>query len=243
MEVLALIPARGRSKSIPKKNIVQMGAHPLIAYSIASALASAKVTRTIVSTDDSEIAEISRSYGAELPFVRPAEFARDDTGDLPVFLHTLKWLNENENYRPDIIVQLRPTTPFRPKGLIDQAIDVYLNNKEADCVRGMVKSGENPFKMWKKGDDGSMVPLLNNEYEEPYNMPRQHLPTTYWQTGHIDVIPLETITKMNSLTGRKIFPIFIERAYCVDIDVSEDLEFAKWRFNSGKLKINVPERQ
>jgi N-acylneuraminate cytidylyltransferase len=99
-EVLALIPARGGSKSIPRKNIHPFAGHPLIAYSIAAGLAAETVTRVIVSTDDDEIAGIARRFGAQVPFIRPPEFSQDDTPDLPVFQHALDWLAEHENYQP-----------------------------------------------------------------------------------------------------------------------------------------------
>ncbi len=98
--MLAIIPARGGSKGIPRKNIRPFAGHPLIAYSIAAGLQAETVTRTIVSTDDEEIASVARQYGAEMPFLRPAEFAQDNTLDLPVFQHALRWLAEHEGYRP-----------------------------------------------------------------------------------------------------------------------------------------------
>ncbi len=144
VEVLALIPARGGSKGIPRKNIKDLGGHPLIAYSIAAGLSSELVTRTIVTTDDEEIACIARDYGAEVPFLRPEEFARDDTRDLPVFQHVLAWLHENEEYQPDVVVQLRPTSPFRSPELVDEAVQILLDNPQANSVRGIVPSKQNP---------------------------------------------------------------------------------------------------
>jgi len=193
-EVLALIPARGGSKGIPRKNICDFAGAPLIAYSIAAALQAELVTRVIVSTDDEEIAAVAREWGAETPFLRPAELAQDDTTDLPVFEHALQWLRENENYQPDFVVQLRPTSPIRPVGLLDEAVRKLLEHPEADCVRGVVPSGQNPFKMWQIGGNGQLEPLLSlPNMKEPYNAPRQELPKTYWQTGHIDVIRTSTI--------------------------------------------------
>src|SRR5512140_2890543 len=106
-EVLAIIPARGGSKGIPRKNIRNFSGFPLIAWSIAAAKQSESVTRIIVSTDDEEIAAVARECGAETPFLRPAEFAQDQSTDLPLFEHALKWLADNESYRPDVVVQLR----------------------------------------------------------------------------------------------------------------------------------------
>ena len=103
IEILALIPARGNSKSIPRKNIQDFAGYPLIVYSITAALQSRHITRVIVSTDNEEIAAVSREYGAETPFHRPEELARDDTMDFPVFEHALLWLEKNESYSPDLM--------------------------------------------------------------------------------------------------------------------------------------------
>ena len=125
-EILALIPARGGSKGIPRKNIRSFAGYPLIAWSIAAAQQASSVTRTIVSTDDEEIASVAREYGAETPFLRPSALAQDNTTDLPVFEHALQWLEANENYQPEIVVQLRPTSPIRPKDCVDSAIKILM---------------------------------------------------------------------------------------------------------------------
>lgn len=240
-EVLALIPARGNSKSIPRKNIRDLGGYPLIAYSIAAGLQAACVTRTIVSTDDAEIAEIARAYGAETPFLRPEEFSRDDTQDLPVFQHALRWLAESEGYQPDVVIQLRPTSPFRPPDLLDEAVKLLLGHPEADSVRGVVPSGQNPFKMWRVELDGSMRPLLTVEgINEAFNAPRQQLPDTYWQTGHVDAIRPDAILNKNSMSGDVILPLFIDPAYTVDIDTLLDWQNAESTIYSGRLDIVMP---
>ena len=224
-EVLALIPARGGSKGIPRKNIRDFAGAPLIAYSIAAALQAQHVTRVIVSTDDEEIAAVARQWGAETPFLRPTELAQDDITDLPVFQQALAWLAEYEAYHPEFVVQLRPTSPVRPVGLIDDAIEMMLTNPQADCVRGVVPSGQNPFKMWQiEPDSHQLKPLLSlPNVKEPYNAPRQELPKTYWQTGHIDVIRTSTILEKGSLTGDVILPILIDPRYTVDIDTPSDM--------------------
>lgn len=224
LEVLALIPARGGSKGVPRKNIRDFAGAPLIAYSIAAALQAELITRVIVSTDDEEIAAVAREWGAETPFLRPADLAQDDTTDLPVFEHALQWLRENESYQPGIVIQLRPTSPIRPVGLLDEAIKKLLEHPEADCVRGVVPSGQNPFKMWRIVGNGQLEPLLSlPNMKEPYNAPRQELPKTYWQTGHVDVIRASTILEKGSLTGDIILPILIDPHYTVDIDTPSDM--------------------
>jgi N-acylneuraminate cytidylyltransferase len=240
MEVVAIIPARGGSKSIPRKNIQPFSGHPLIAYSIAAGLQSELVDRLIVSTDDQEIADVAESYGAEAPFMRPKELALDDTPDWPVFKHALEWLAEQEDYRPDLVVQLRPTSPLRPPDCVDRGIEMMVNTTEADSLRGVVPSGQNPYKMWRIQDDGRLEPLLKDEFDEPYNMPRQKLPSTYWQTGHIDVIRRSTILDKQTMTGEIILPLVLDPAYTIDIDTLQDLARAEWMLAQGDLPVVMP---
>ncbi len=225
-EILALIPARGGSKGIPRKNIRLFAGYPLIAWSIAAAKQSGLVTRVVVSTDDAEIAAVAREYGAETPFLRPKELAQDNTTDLPVFQHALEWLDAErvEGYRPDVIVQLRPTSPIRPRTMVDDAIRILLEHADADCVRGVVPAAQNPYKMWQfDGENKPLNPLLEMDgIAEPYNAPRQILPLVYWQTGHIDAIRVSTITQKKSLTGDVVYPLLIDPKYSVDIDTLAD---------------------
>jgi YrbI family 3-deoxy-D-manno-octulosonate 8-phosphate phosphatase len=242
VNVLALIPARGGSKGIPGKNIKNLGGYPLIAYSIAAGLRSSSVTRTLVSTDDPEIAEVARRYGAEVPFIRPADLAQDNTRDLPVFQHTLGWLNDQEGYQPDLVVQLRPTSPFRPLDLIDRSVQVLLDNPQASSVRGVVPSKQNPYKMWEVQSDGRMGPLLDLDQPEPYNMPRQELPSTFWQTGHIDVIRSEVILQ-GSMSGSQIYACQIDPLYSIDLDNQFDWQQAEILFSSLESLIVLPNQK
>ncbi len=239
-EVLALVPARGGSKSIPRKNIGLFAGHPLIAYSIAAGLQASSVTRVIVSTDDEEVAEVARRYGAQTPFLRPEALAQDDTPDLPAFQHALRWLDQKEGYRPDIVVQLRPTSPLRPRDLIDRAVALLAEHPEADSVRGVVASAQNPYKMWRLEDDGRILPLLADAPPEAFNMPRQKLPATYWQTGHIDAIRPATILELGSMSGRTILPVMIDPRYSVDIDNPRDWARAEWTLAGGELDAVLP---
>jgi len=243
IDILAIIPARGGSKGIPHKNIREFAGFPLIAWSIAAGLQSKSVSRVIVSTDDEEIAAVAREYGAEVPFMRPSELAQDRTLDLPVFEHALKRLEEIEGYKPDIVVQLRPTSPIRPTDMLDNAIKILIENPDADCVRGVVPSGQNPYKMWKfNGYDKPLNPLLDVEgVAEPYNAPRQILPQTYWQTGHIDAIRTKTIIHKNSLTGDVVYPYVIDPRYTVDIDTLADWEKYETLVYQGDLDMVTPD--
>ena len=237
MEVLAIIPARGGSKSIPRKNIKLMAGRPLIAYSIAAGLAAEQVTRLVVSTDDEEIAALARRYGAETPFLRPPQCSQDHTPDLPVFEHALNWLDEQESYRPDIVVQLRPTSPFRRVAHIDGAICRLIERPEADSVRTVCIPFQNPYKMWRFGADGFMRPLLETDFCEPYNMPRQALPDVYWQTGYVDAAWSDTILEKHSMTGDLILPLVIDPSEWIDIDSPDDWLRAERLLINGDITL------
>jgi CMP-N-acetylneuraminic acid synthetase len=238
-EILAVIPARGGSKSIPRKNIRSLAGHPLIAYSIAAGRASRTVTRLIVSTDDEEIAGIARQYGAEVPFLRPALYSQDQTLDLPVFQHALTWLMEQESYQPDIVVQLRPTSPFRRVQHIDDSVRLLQEHPQADAVRTVCVPFQNPFKMWRISPDGWMQPLgmeLGVKVE-PYNQPRQALPDVYWQTGYVDACRAATIREKNSMTGEHILPLVIDPADWIDIDSADDWLRAERLLENGEITL------
>ena len=237
IEVLVIIPARGGSKSIPRKNIRLLANHPLIAYSIAAGLSAEEVSRVIVSTDDENIAEISKKYGAEVPFLRPAEFAQDQTPDLPVFEHALDWLETHEGYQPDIVVQLRPTSPFRRTFHIDSAVRQLIDHHEADAVRTVCVPFQNPFKMWRIDSDGYMQPLMDIGVPEPYNLPRQSLPVIYWQTGYVDVVWADTIKTRHSMTGEKILPLIIGAEEWIDIDSPDDWRRAERLLESNEINL------
>lgn len=238
VEVLAIIPARGGSKSIPRKNIRMLAGYPLIAYSIAAGLASQSITRVVVSTDDPEIAEISRAYGAETPFLRPAEFSQDQTPDLPVFQHALHWFKDQESYCPKIVVQLRPTSPFRRLWHIDQAVYRLVEQPSADSIRTVCTPFQNPYKMWKINPDGFIQPILDSVFAEPYNMPRQALPDVYWQTGYVDAAWADVILQKNTMTGERILPLVIDPADWIDLDSEDDWRRAERLFENGEISFD-----
>jgi YrbI family 3-deoxy-D-manno-octulosonate 8-phosphate phosphatase len=241
-EVLALIPARSGSKGIPHKNIRPFAGQPLIAFSIAAGKQAASVTRVIVTTDDEQITEVARACGAETPFLRPPELAQDRTLDLPVFQHALNWLAQHEDYHPEVVVHLRPTTPIRPPDLVDRSVALLLAHPEADSVRGITPAHQNPFKMWlMDGEDQPIRPLTTIPgIDEPYNAPRQGLPTAYAHTGLIDSIRPATILKLNSMSGRTILPILFDPAYDADLDTPQDWKRAEQRVLQDQLKMVWP---
>ncbi|SFG19848.1 N-acylneuraminate cytidylyltransferase [Novosphingobium sp. CF614] len=229
--VCALVLARSGSKGLPGKNIRSLGGHPLIAWSIAAARASGAVDCVVCSTDCEQIAAIARSYGAETPFLRPAELASDNATDLDVFEHALSWLDDHGK-SPDLIVQLRPTTPFRDPAWIDAAVERMRADLAITCVRSVTSAEPTPYKMWSLSHDGARLsPLLTVEgMSEPYNMPRQKLPLAYWHTGQLDVIRSDTI-RAGSMTGTQIAPLHVDRDLAIDIDTLRDFQLAELAFD------------
>lgn len=226
-EVLAIIPARGGSKGLPGKNLRPLAGHPLIAYSIAAALQSELVTRTICSTDSEEIAEVAQEYGAEVPFLRPAELAQDDSRDYDFFSHAIHELGKT-GYHPEILVQLRPTDPIRRHGLVDEAVNMLLDDPEADSVRTITEPAYSPYKMWMIGNDGTLDPFVSLPgVKESFNLPRQELPEVWWHIGVLDVLRTRVLSTPGAVSGDKILPLKVDRATSADIDSQQDFERAE----------------
>ena len=241
-EVLALIPARGGSKSIPRKNLIEIAGKPLIAHSIEQAKSCALVTRTVVSTDDAEIAEVAAAFAAEVPFLRPAEFAGDLSPDIDVFVHALTWLRDNEDYRCELVVHLRPTGPVRRVELIDRAIEMMLNNAEADSLRSVSPPQQTPYKMWQI-EDGYLTPIVVMPgVAESYCLPRQTLPKTYWQNGYVDIIRSRTILDQGRMCGEKILPFPVnEPNYEIDYpEAIPAVERALLNLAQGRVEKQIP---
>ena len=223
-EVLGLVLARAGSKSVPSKNIYLVRGKPLIAYTIEPARTARSITRLVVTTNDPEIGEIARRFGAEVPFLRPDELAQDETVDYPVVRHALEWLEVEEGYRPDVIVQLRPTSPLRTSRHIDEAVALLEAHPDVDSVRGVCRPQQNPHKMWRMTSDGLLHPLLAVPgVPEPFNAPRQTLPAVWWQNGYIDVFWRRTVVEQQSLTGANILGYVIDEPEYVDIDSLHDI--------------------
>ena len=233
-EILVLIPARGGSKSVPRKNIIPLLGKPMIAWAIEHALAAEHVTRVIVTTDDEDIAAVAKAYGAEVPFLRPAELAQDLSLDIEFHRHAIKWLEQHENYVPDMVINLRPTPPSRQPAVIDKAIETFAAHPEIDSLRSVHLAEQSPYKMWTIDEKGLMRPVAPLPgVPEPYNEPRQRLPLVYWQDGYIDITRPSVILEQNSTTGRVILSFFIEEP-AVDVDYHDEL---------GKAEAQLRERQ
>jgi CMP-N-acetylneuraminic acid synthetase len=219
MDVLAIIPARGGSQGILKKNIRKLYGKPLIEYSIISAQKSNRVTRIIVSTDDSDIAKISRSLDADVPFLRPKKYAKKNSLTIDVVKHTLNFLETTESFIPDIITILQPTSPFRTPSLLDLSIDLLIKTKATSVISvSHVK------------DHPNISFSYQNKFLKPYAQDfenhsiRQKRSPLYSPTGSIYTFWYNTIKKYNSIYGPKIKPIIIQDAK-LNVDIDEKFHF------------------
>lgn len=225
--VVAIIPARGGSKGVPGKNIRPLAGFPLIAYSILASKLCTKVERTIVSTDSEEIADIAKSYGAEVPFMRPKEFARDTSGDMEFVLHAIRWFKENESHVPEYFVHLRPTTPLRSPVLIGDAVDMILKDAQATALRSLHELGEAPEKMFRIDRQGYLTGIFPNDPRpEYYNLPRQSFPSAYHPNGYVDIIRTGYVIDNNKLHGPKILGFVTPKV--TEIDTADDFDYLEY---------------
>ena len=218
--IVAVIPARGGSKGIPLKNIKELSGKPLIAYTIEEALKSKMLDRIIVSTDHDEIARVSREYGAEVPFKRPADISEDVPTEL-VLKHTIKYLEEVERYKPDILVTLQPTSPLRKVNDIDNAINklIYTN---ADSVVTVCEIDERPEWMVQI-KSGKVKPFVTKEIKL---VARQELPKLYKLNGAVFVSTRSLIMNEEKIVGGDIQPVIMGKEESVDIDTPIDFLIA-----------------
>lgn len=231
--VLALIPARSGSKALVDKNIRPVAGKPMLVHSIEHAKASRLIDRVIVSTDSSAYAEIARAAGAEVPFLRPAEISQDHSTDLEAFTHALTWLKDNEGNVPDIVVQLRPTSPHRSVKDIDAMIQILIDHPEIDSVRSVAKAPAPPFKMWFLGKDNILEPVVKTSIKDAHNLPRQALPQAYLQNACIDAVRTSVILEKKSMTGDRIYGYVMEDDF--DIDTNDDLARLEAHLSKAKM--------
>lgn len=226
MEILAFIPARAGSKRVSNKNILPLEGKPLISYTIEAAKKARLVTRVLVSTDSEEIASVSRSFGAEVPFLRPAEISQSDSTEMQFFIHALDWLAEHEGYIPDLIVLLYPTSPFRKPESIDKAIETILAHPEADSLRSVRLCNEHPYKMWVTESE-YLQPFVKTADLNSHTLSYQLLPTVYIQNASIYITKPRTIREKGSPTGNVIVPFIMDEVESVDINTPLDFKFAE----------------
>lgn len=239
MKTIALITARGGSKGIPRKNVKDIAGKPLIAYTIEAAKLSGACDRVIVTTDDPEIADVSRTWGAEVPFMRPANLAEDKTPTLPVAAHAVAWLKEHESYEPDAVMILQPTTPMRQAIHIREGIEL-LRASGADSVVSIseIPSHVSPYWAIHLDEQKLMTLLLTGEPFRKRIPQRQLLPKAYIQNGGFFLFRTYTLSGTEpSLYGDHAHGYVMDPYLGVNIDSIEDWDLAEERIlelrNSG----------
>ena len=227
MSIVAIIPARSGSKGVPGKNIKLLGGHPLIAFSIAAAKMTPGIDRVIVSTDSAEYAAIAKKYGAETPFLRPADISDDKSTDIDLFIHSLNWFIENEKKVPEFLMHLRPTTPLRDPNIMQKAIELFHNKQEASSLRSGHLAPESPFKWFLKDELGYFKGLRDDLTPEKVNLPRQSFPAVYMPDGYVDIIRSSCILNEGLLHGNNM--LVFESPYCVEVDTKDDFDYLEFQ--------------
>ena len=228
---MAFIPARAGSKSVVHKNIKLLKNHPLIAYSIRAALLTSGIDRVIVSTDSEEYAEIARNYGAETPFIRPAKFAQDESGDFDWISHALGWFKKKEGISPRLIVHLRPTTPLRQPQVIERALKTIESNLDATALRSVHGMSQTAYKCFEK--DGDYLTCISSGIRdiESTNRVRQSFPKTYEPNGYVDILKTDFFLKHNKVHGDRVIAFQTNRVS--DVDTLEDFNYLEYQVNQN----------
>lgn len=233
--VVALIPARGGSKGVFKKNIRCLGGYPLIAYSIIASKLSSVIDRVIVSTDSEEIATIAEEYGAEVPFLRPADLAGDQSGDIGFVAHAIEWFHEKESEIPGYIVHIRPTTPLRDISIVDSAIRMIRNNPAATSLRSGHLASESPFKWFEINAQGYFESICKGLSNEQANDGRQKFPDVYIPDGYVDVIKTDFVIKNEILHGNNM--LGFKSPVCVEVDTEDDFMMLEYQIEKNGSEI------
>ncbi len=233
-QVLGVIPARGGSKGIPRKNVYPLLGKPLIAYTIEPALESRLLTETIVTTDDEEIAGVSRQYGALVPFIRPAELATDLAGAVPTIQHAVREMESLRGTEYDVVVMLQPTTPLRTTEDIDTSIEKLLTTGADSVISVVDVGGHHPMRMKRIEQDGETDILVDYEDEKMENRPRQDLPKVYLRAGSIYATIRDVLMNEGSFKGRISRPYVVPPERAVNIDIMADMKLAEWRLEEQK---------
>jgi|TARA_Y100000031_G_scaffold122126_1_gene136876 N-acylneuraminate cytidylyltransferase len=227
IDVVAIIPARSSSKGVPGKNIKLLAGKPLLAYSIAAARLSRKIDRVIVSTDSEHYANIAREYGAETPFIRPAELSADSSGDYEWIKHALDWIEDNDGYQPEYLVHLRPTTPLREVSYIDGAIERIKKDNDATALRSMHEMSETAYKTLEI-EGGYLKCICSGSFDiDAANLPRQTYEKTYVANGYVDIIRSSFVIENEKVLGNRVIAYITPGI--TDIDTLENFEYLEYQ--------------
>ena len=226
--VLAVVGARSGSKGLPDKNVRPLGGHPLLAWAVATARRSARVDRVVVSTDSERYAEVARRYGAEVPGLRPAELATDDSPDVAYVRHLLDLLAERESYRPAIVLRLLPTVPFQAPEDLDGVVDVLRADPDATSAVVVARSRQHPAKALRLDADVAGRPRLAAFHGDGDVEPaaRQGHVASFHR-GNVVATRPATVAATGTLTGPRVAAHVIDAARALDIDTEADLRLAE----------------
>ncbi|MEM9823293.1 MAG: acylneuraminate cytidylyltransferase family protein [Bacteroidota bacterium] len=227
-KILAIIPARGGSKGVPRKNIVPLNGKPMIYYTIKVAQECKLLDRVILTSEDAEIIETAKALGLEVPFVRPTHLAEDHVAERPVLQHAVNALMEKESYDPDFIVCLKPNIPFRSTEDITNAITKW-QALSSDSVRTVTTAEgvHHPYWMFTKDEQGMATPLIEDKTIDQYYQ-RQLLPPVYSLNGAVDGIQTDILMRHKKYYGDRMALLEIPKSRAIDIDTLDDLDYARY---------------
>lgn len=234
-EVWAIIPARSGSKGVPDKNIKMLAGHPLIAYSIQAAKKTPSITRVIVSTNSTKYAEIAEKYGAETPFIRPPDISGDKATDIEFFRHLIEWFRHEEDYIPEYLVHLRPTTPIREPDIINNAINSFIGSNYS-ALRSAHKMSDTTYKTFEIIDNKFTLLCGGGFNIESTTLPRQSFPTTYNPNGYVDIVRASKIDA-GILHGDCVRAFITDISF--EIDEKEDFSYLEYLVKNDKRVINL----
>lgn len=227
-EVVAIIPARSGSKGIKDKNLASLGGFPLIAYSIIAAKLSQKIDRVFLSTDSEFYATVAREYGAEVPFLRPAELSGDAATDRDFMVHCMNWIKDKEGHLPEFWVHLRPTTPLRDPLHIDVAIETLLKQSNATALRSAHIAPESPYKWFRQNKEGFLMGLTSDDTSlDKFNLPRQSYPQVYIPDGYVDIVKSSYVLNSGLFHGDNV--LGYESPFCTEVDSLGELELLNFQ--------------
>jgi CMP-N,N'-diacetyllegionaminic acid synthase len=233
---VAFVPARSGSERVPHKNVRPLAGHPLLAYAIETALQSGAFERVVVSTDAEAIAEVARWYGADVPFLRPAEYATSTSPDIEWLAYTLEHLDE----RYDLFALIRATNPFRGADAVRRGFDQLLATPEADSLRAVELVKQHPGKMWLLADDGrTMSPLLDQSHLDVawHAGQYQALPHVYVQNSALEIAWTRVVTEQGTREGSLVAPFLTEGLEGFNVDEEEDWSRAERLVETGAVTL------
>ena len=234
-KVLGLITARGDSKGIPKKNIEHVGGKPLIAWTIEAALKSNVFDRVVVSTDNNEIAGVAQKWGAEVPFIRPGRLSKDDSPHVDVLIHAINWLQQKEDYSPEFLMLLQPTSPLRTSEDIDKSFELAVDRK-ADCVISVQEALSHPYSVMQVAEDQKLSEFLMSSEDDASYQRRQVRPKFYSLNGAIFIFKVDVLLTNKNTYPELTFTYVMPKERSLDVDTSWDLHIANLILNHLYVK-------